>query len=467
MPASPRLAVFMRTYVWSSSFARHAAARLCALSQGADFFVLADETRDGKSVPAPFQKVGHKAADFAALYLPAVAHRGEMLWWNCDYGLYDACLKCPGYDYYFLVEDDVAVNLPLLPIAARMAELGLDCITFGGSRPIDRSWIHTAWCSDMPYTRKTWTPITVMFISAKAARFLFAERQRLGRLFESGRMRTWPFCEAFCSSALLEGGYRMGDLRDFVITTHFGANSTYLETDERVRLPGSMAHAVLDREHFGPKFFGRTLESLLRTGDYARLAEARADLRQAGFATFEGYRVLPDQGNLALDKPATQSSVSKWSRPPAHHTLDPAAIDARGGNCGILTGGHGFHTDGQDHPWWEVDLEQVQEIGEVRLYNGSTVPGRARHLSVHVSVDGVNWTPVYRKTDGRVFCGNDAPQVCRLPKPVRARHVRVVLDATGPLHLGEIAVYGPRPSRKMADGRRGAGAGAASPRTRR
>ncbi|MGZ5436924.1 MAG: hypothetical protein ACXW3F_12775, partial [Pyrinomonadaceae bacterium] len=50
--------------------------------------------------------------------------------------------------------------------------------------------------------------------------------------------------------------------------------------------------------------------------------------------------------NLALTRPARQSSTSQWSQP----------NDAKGAVDGNVSGGFGFHTESQQNPWWQVDL---------------------------------------------------------------------------------------------------------------
>jgi hypothetical protein len=65
--------------------------------------------------------------------------------------------------------------------------------------------------------------------------------------------------------------------------------------------------------------------------------------------------------NLALNKSATQSSVSAWSH---GRTCEE---DARGGNNGTISGSYGFHTEKEREPWWQVDLEDVFEIQEIRI----------------------------------------------------------------------------------------------------
>jgi hypothetical protein len=64
--------------------------------------------------------------------------------------------------------------------------------------------------------------------------------------------------------------------------------------------------------------------------------------------------------NLALRKPATQSSTSYGGTP-------ERAVD--GNTDGNHSGGSVSHTDLQSQAWWEVDLGAAYRIGSVRVFN--------------------------------------------------------------------------------------------------
>jgi hypothetical protein len=144
------------------------------------------------------------------------------------------------------------------------------------------------------------------------------------------------------------------------------------------------------------------------------------------------------QVNLALDKPAMQSSTSTWS-----WSDDPHA-DARGANNGILTGYYGFHTDFETQPWWQVDLSLVTPIRRIVVFNclDGEMALRAAELFVLTSLDGRTWQEVYRRTDPQPFGGADGePLQIVLPQPSLARYVRVALPGETYLHLDEVEVY--------------------------
>lgn len=138
--------------------------------------------------------------------------------------------------------------------------------------------------------------------------------------------------------------------------------------------------------------------------------------------------------NIALNKPARQSSISQWSTGPN---------DASGGNDGKKSDGvgWGFHTDKEDNPWWQVDLEKQYWIGEIRLYNRRDLPERARTIQVLLSKDGLNWKTVY--SHNGTGWGADGKPLLVYPKtgPEGFRYVRVQLKENEFLHLDEVEVY--------------------------
>ena len=437
----PRVAVLFRTYYWDDATYR-AALAVFGQSAGLEFFILANETDCGPLDVRPFRKIGHDVAHLERLGLPCVAPDGvPPLWWNCDYGLYDAALRLPEYDYFLMIEADVAVNLELRPLIDRAIAAGLHCLTPHGIQPIADWWEYGASCVDLPYAQRGWAPLSTVFISVPAVRYLLAERQRLGRLHADGRMSAWPISEGFLGSALLASGHSEAPLSRFVDMTQYRSVATYLDSDPRARIAGSLCHSVLPPERYWQKFAARGF-TLLRRGDSRQLRLAREALAAAGSTVYQDWRIVADSGDLARDRPARQSSRSRWSLRLAADHPDPNGADAAGGNCGVLTPGFGFHTDLEDHPWWQVDLQRACRVERVRIYNAPHEPGRARRLIVQASLDGEHWTTVFRKTDERVFCGPGDPLDCVPARPVAARWVRVVLDGVGYLHLAQIQVFG-------------------------
>lgn len=139
-------------------------------------------------------------------------------------------------------------------------------------------------------------------------------------------------------------------------------------------------------------------------------------------------------GNRAWNRPASQSSLSRWSEGDA--TQGPS-----GGANGAITGQFGFHTDCEDDPWWQVDLEAVHPLQEVRIYNRmDSARERSRTLRVLLSEDGSAWTQVHDQ-DGYTFGGADGRPLRVMLAGIPARYVRLQLNARTYLHLDEVQVF--------------------------
>jgi hypothetical protein len=133
---------------------------------------------------------------------------------------------------------------------------------------------------------------------------------------------------------------------------------------------------------------------------------------------------------------------SKRVLPPAGEQAVRPEEDAIGGCDGVKNGQWGFHTEAQDNPWWQVDLQERLEIERVVLYNRCDgTAERNSRIRVLVSEDGQNFRQVYEH-DGTVFYGytDQKPLIVKL-EGVGARFVRLALAGHSYLHLDEVEVY--------------------------
>ncbi len=134
--------------------------------------------------------------------------------------------------------------------------------------------------------------------------------------------------------------------------------------------------------------------------------------------------------NVALGRPAQQSSTFAWAGPA---TGPASGVDGKLGSP--------FHTDNEQSPWWQVDLGRSYALQEVRVFNRMDCCGeRARSLMLLLSDDGRNWQNVY-SNQGRDFGGKDNPLKINLAGR-QARYVRIQLEQPNYLHLEEVEVYG-------------------------
>jgi FkbM family methyltransferase len=149
--------------------------------------------------------------------------------------------------------------------------------------------------------------------------------------------------------------------------------------------------------------------------------------------------VLSPLVNVALNKPATQSSTSQWSASQITNE------DAGRANNGDRSHDMWFHTAAERDPWWQVDLEDRFLVRRVVIFNRKQVPARLTHFSLLKSLDGHTWKVIFTKSDDSVFGrDDDSPYVINLAGDHLARFLRVRLDGRGILHFNECEVYGDR-----------------------
>jgi hypothetical protein len=121
-------------------------------------------------------------------------------------------------------------------------------------------------------------------------------------------------------------------------------------------------------------------------------------------AWFPGIVSRSPGKNLALGKPANQSSISNWSRGKTPQQ-DAARVVS-----GVFYGRANCHTDRIGFPWWQVNLEDRYLITEVRIFNRLgqlSVMNRASRLAILVSTEGEGWHTAFLKNDNAIFGGVD------------------------------------------------------------
>lgn len=147
--------------------------------------------------------------------------------------------------------------------------------------------------------------------------------------------------------------------------------------------------------------------------------------------------------NISAGKKATQSSISEWS------VYQNAELDASNVLNGTPNGRYKFHTNWEENPWWQVDLEQAQEIKSIIIFNrvipydeSSYMKSRAADLKVLSSLDGINYTLIHDHSGIAPFGGIDGdPLIINIPHGIVARYVKVELPTGGILHLDQIEIY--------------------------
>lgn len=158
------------------------------------------------------------------------------------------------------------------------------------------------------------------------------------------------------------------------------------------------------------------------------------------------YLNIPCRGvrNISRGKKALQSSISEWS---IYKDIEKDAANVLNGEP---NGRYKFHTNWEQKPWWQVDLEEILEINHIVIFNrlipydvSGYMKNRAANLKVYISADGENYSLVHDNSGNAVFGGIDGdPLIINLSKKSLARYVRLELPEPGVLHLDQVEVYG-------------------------
>jgi hypothetical protein len=137
--------------------------------------------------------------------------------------------------------------------------------------------------------------------------------------------------------------------------------------------------------------------------------------------------------NLALHKPATQSSVYTGTGIDQGPQFgDDGIIESQPRDPYLLV-----ITNADDPSWWQVDLQGVYTLTQLKLYNRKACcQERAKTVQVLLSTDGSNWERAYAH-DGTAF---DVLTVDLTGR--RARYVRLQLAERQSLNFQECEVYG-------------------------
>jgi len=189
------------------------------------------------------------------------------------------------------------------------------------------------------------------------------------------------------------------------------------------QFPGTVAKEVM----LGINVTTRFIKVQLRGQNYLSLAEVR---------------VFPqaEPQNLALGRPTEQSSTYAGQGASSH------AVD--GNTNGSWYQNSITHTNYDAHAWWRVDLESVQALGTVDIWNRTDCcSNRLSNFVVEVSDEDTS-SPTFWRTVGS-YPGTAPERVAlTLIDPatgtyVRARHLRVRLLGTNNLSLAEVLVHPP------------------------
>lgn len=136
--------------------------------------------------------------------------------------------------------------------------------------------------------------------------------------------------------------------------------------------------------------------------------------------------------NIALNKPTKQSSVYNTDN-----------YDIYGACNGQKTGKFGFHTLKEDQPWWQIDLQEIYKLNNIKIYNRvNACAERASTLNILLSEDAVNWELCYANNRNFVFGGIDGNPLLVNLYQSKARYIRLQLREQEFFHLDEVEIFG-------------------------
>jgi hypothetical protein len=143
--------------------------------------------------------------------------------------------------------------------------------------------------------------------------------------------------------------------------------------------------------------------------------------------------------NVALHKPADQSSISEWSH--GRTTQEDASRLV----SGLFSKDYNNHTARERRPWWSVDLLNEYMIREIVIFNRidqEFFADYTLHFELYLSLDGVDWTTLRDGSEECRFGGTDGrPYVWREPQGRSARYVKIQLPGEAFLHLNAVEIY--------------------------
>ncbi|EAI5350112.1 capsule biosynthesis protein CapA [Campylobacter coli] len=136
--------------------------------------------------------------------------------------------------------------------------------------------------------------------------------------------------------------------------------------------------------------------------------------------------------DLAKNKKAIQSSISKWSQ------VNDACRACRDD---LYIENFSFHTGIEDNPWWMLDLEKEEEIDCIRITNRREEHYKVfnrDNLKVEISLDRQIWIGI----DSNMYewKNNDLLEI-NLYKSCNARYIKIFLDKKAHLVLRKVEVF--------------------------
>ncbi len=208
------------------------------------------------------------------------------------------------------------------------------------------------------------------------------------------------------------------------------------DVPEKILQPGGLVMALLEATVPPPPLqLGAVIQALAKLRMRCTLDALALLAVERGWPATEAF------SNVALARPAWQSSIGFWSRQKNYR------LDAEGGNDGDHTVDWGFHTASEPNGHWTVDLQQTYLLTEVRIYNRVECAYRMNGFQLLASLDGTKWHVAYESPPGYDL-GSSAHEPIRIALFTPAKLLRVRSGQDGFFHFRELEAYG-TPARSL------------------
>ena len=452
-----RYAVLFKVHFWDD-FAARQFARLQSICHEGDIFVFMDHTARYTAAAVSVPIINATERDCRNLGL-RVEPEGRLFWYCNDYPTYFLYERDATYDFYVVIEYDVACRHSLDQLVSEVAERGYGVVAEPHRVPISEwHWASTGQGIYDTIDQMRHGLFCFAIFSNAAVAVMFRRRQELTKLRDSEAFAKWPYGELFMSTEAHLAGFRSGTLSEFGSTAQYDWSPPTLESDASTA--SDFVHPMLDETRF--------IASCLKfTTDLTTFFDAESDLaqrlarcdprvvhslvlgelrrrrevplierfkREIQLDQVDAADVLP---NVAKGKPTTQSSVCPWSR------CDDVVRDSAGAVSGHITGRYSFHTGEDDPAWWMIDLLDPYHVSEIRLYNRLEFASRARELQVYASEIAMDWQLVGQSDSEHDFGGVDGnPCIIRPDAETSIRFVRLQTKGRSMLHLDQVEIIG-------------------------
>ncbi len=345
-----------------------------------------------------------------------------------------------------MIEYDALIKCDLDVIVADCASRQIDMVVHDLQKiREDNHWAFPS-VGEIAEQGEAWQAlIPAIIASGRLIDALYDYRVLLAGEFADGKLKQWPYCEAFLPTVAHRLGFNMEEFSQFADTSLLRFRPFLNISDERLGADRLLAHPVLGGSRYIKAFVASNGGAFLMTDGFLcpQLEhESAADLA-AALGTDASKLPPRDQGaspefvDRAFGKPATQSSLSRWSE-----GKTPEA-DASNATAKSLAGDYAFHTGTEEHPWWKIDLLELCPITAVEILNRVAVD-RFHRFVIETSVDDIDWNVQVEKSDNTIVSSDPARPACFVfAEEVVARYVRITLKQNSPLHLRRVRVLQP------------------------